>query len=32
MVRGAAADPFLVDMLDAGGLINLAKNQPGLFR
>jgi 3-isopropylmalate/(R)-2-methylmalate dehydratase small subunit len=32
MVRGAAADPFLVDMLDAGGLINLAKNQPEVFR
>lgn len=30
--RGAAADPFLVDMLDAGGLIDLAKSRPEVFR
>lgn len=28
---GPAADPFLVDMLQAGGLIKLAAARPGLF-
>jgi 3-isopropylmalate/(R)-2-methylmalate dehydratase small subunit len=30
--RGAAADPFLVEMLDAGGLISLAAQRPEIFR
>lgn len=29
---GSQADPFLLDMLDAGGLINLAARRPELFR
>lgn len=29
--RGAAADPFLIDMLAAGGLIKLAAQRPELF-
>jgi 3-isopropylmalate/(R)-2-methylmalate dehydratase small subunit len=29
---GPAADPFLLDMLAAGGLINLAAQRPELFR
>jgi 3-isopropylmalate/(R)-2-methylmalate dehydratase small subunit len=30
--QGAAADPFLVEMLAAGGLIDLAARRPELFR
>jgi 3-isopropylmalate/(R)-2-methylmalate dehydratase small subunit len=30
--HGAAADPFLVTMLDSGGLISLAATHPDLFR
>ncbi len=31
VVHGAPADPFLVDMLAAGGLIDLAKSRPEVF-
>ncbi|WP_051838877.1 hypothetical protein [Streptomyces sp. NRRL F-5126] len=31
-LSGEPADPFLVEMLDAGGLIALAANRPELFR